>query len=458
MVKNNPLDDIVKCTISISNPAKGTETYGSIISIVPNVATATTPGMVLEVTALSDLTEYGYADTDAVYVALSKVFAQAKKPDHIYIYGRVHTEATAGDNPQAEGWYEKNGSEYVLSSDTTVDVEKTYYEASYLYSEVEPQSGDNPQSEGWYEKVGDDYVLSSDTEVDAGKTYYERSVAYTAVEAHPATPEVNQSAIDALKDADKQADFHGVYVIAPTADDLSAVATWVEANEKLFAYEFTTDENPLTDYANFARTMAMYSGSAEGGVTPEYNSYVALSWLAYNYAMTPGTETWANEPIAGFTPSAISAATKKSFKDACVNLLLRYANKVITIGGKVGADEWIDTIRFRDYLKNEIQMAAFNVFYVNDKVGFTDPGIAKIESAVNSVLLANQSTETVERGIAPDSYDSDGNLVPGYTLTVPNASDFTEAQRATRVLTGIEWSARLTGAIHCAEINGVLTN
>ena len=36
--------------------------------------------------------------------------------------------AIASDNPVAEGWYEKVGTEYVLSEDTTADLTKIYYE------------------------------------------------------------------------------------------------------------------------------------------------------------------------------------------------------------------------------------------------------------------------------------------------------------------------------------------
>ncbi len=46
--------------------------------------------------------------------------------------------------------------------------------ASVSYSEVAATSTDNPVSEGWYEKVGDSYVLSADTVVDDEKTYYEK--------------------------------------------------------------------------------------------------------------------------------------------------------------------------------------------------------------------------------------------------------------------------------------------
>lgn len=43
------------------------------------------------------------------------------------------------------------------------------------YSAVTPESGDNPSAKGWYEKDGNNYVLSTDTTVDSEKTYYAKS-------------------------------------------------------------------------------------------------------------------------------------------------------------------------------------------------------------------------------------------------------------------------------------------
>lgn len=45
------------------------------------------------------------------------------------------------------------------------------------YTVVTPDTGDNPSTEGWYEKSGDVYTLSTDSAVDADKTYYVKSTS-----------------------------------------------------------------------------------------------------------------------------------------------------------------------------------------------------------------------------------------------------------------------------------------
>lgn len=47
----------------------------------------------------------------------------------------------------------------------------------YTYTVISPVGTENPKEEGWYILSGDSYVLTRDTEVDSNKTYYERGEA-----------------------------------------------------------------------------------------------------------------------------------------------------------------------------------------------------------------------------------------------------------------------------------------
>lgn len=68
------------------------------------------------------------------------------------ITGYVAVAAPAAtDDPKALGWYEVNGTPVVVT----------------------PAAGDDPSALGLYEKSGDIYVLTTDTSVDISKTYYD---------------------------------------------------------------------------------------------------------------------------------------------------------------------------------------------------------------------------------------------------------------------------------------------
>lgn len=48
---------------------------------------------------------------------------------------------------------------------------------TYTYTAVSPVGTENPSEEGWFVLSGDRYVLTTDTTVDSNKTYYERTEA-----------------------------------------------------------------------------------------------------------------------------------------------------------------------------------------------------------------------------------------------------------------------------------------
>jgi hypothetical protein len=125
----------------------------------------------------------------------------------------------------------------------------------------------------------------------------------------------------------------------------------------------------------------------------------------------------------------------------------------LTQNGKVAAGEWIDVIRFRDWLEEEIKVNVVTAMINRNKVPYTDAGIAIIEAAIRQALARGQATG----GIAPTEYDENGNENLGYTVTVPLAATISPNQKASRILEDVQFTARLAGAIHVVEIDGSLT-
>lgn len=262
-----------------------------------------------------------------------------------------------------------------------------------------------------------------------------------------------------LTRAASEVSFYGIHIteFEKNGEDLENAIAWTEANEKLFCFEYQNYENFPLKNTSYYRSFGMYSGDADGydkeEEQPAENQYAALAWMAKCFGYDPGTETWHLKELATIVPSALSTNQKKELEKNCISAFLRYGGCNVTIGGYTLAGEWIDVIRFRDWLKNEMQVNVFNVLKVNRKVPFTDRGIGLIEGAMESTLSKGQSIG----GIAPKGYDVNDNEIPGYTVTVPKASDLTEAERKSRKLTGCKYTARLAGAIHAVEIEGFLT-
>ena len=274
------------------------------------------------------------------------------------------------------------------------------------------------------------------------------------------TPESSatyENVSETLKRALSEKPFYGFHITSfKEAADVKAAAAWAEENEKLFGFEFADVSSiPVTNF-NFFRSFGMYSGTADGYGTesqPEENKFAALALMAKCFGYKAGTETWHLKELKLVTPSVLTTEQKNTLASKNINSYLRYANVNCSIGGKTLGGEWIDVIRFADWLKAKIQINAFNALRQNPKLPFTDAGIGLIEGAVLSAL----SEGTSVGGISPTEFDDDGNEIAGYTVKMPRALDFEEGARKTRKLTGCEYTARLAGAIHLVEIKGHLT-
>ena len=270
--------------------------------------------------------------------------------------------------------------------------------------------------------------------------------------------ETYEDITETLIRANSEAGFYGVHITEfnENTTDLEKAIAWVEANEKMLAFDYCDyDSFPLKN-TSYYRSFGMYGGNADGytdGVQPEENKYEALSLMAKCFGYEPGSETWHMKELSTFVPSALSTDQKKGLEANNITSFLRYGGCNVSIGGKMLAGEWIDVIRFRDWLKNEIQINVFNVIKTNRKVPFTDPGIRLIQGAVRATLKKGQEVG----GIAETEFDDNDNPIYGYSITVPKSSDLTEAERKSRKLPKCKWTARLAGAIHVVEVSGFLT-
>lgn len=364
-MRNNPLDDIIKCDVEISSPGSSDASFDSILLVISGPTTKgkeTITGTTV-ISKADELLNYGYKSDSSAYIAATIAFSQSPSPDELYVIVREKT------------------------------AEKDAYE----------------------------------------------DIANT------------------LTRANSEASFYGIHLTEfRDSTDIEAAKVWAEANEKIYAFEYTDINSCPVKNFGFYRTYGIFSGLADGYTTEEQpveNQYAALAWMAKCFGYDPGTETWHLKELATIVPTKLSTDQKKELGEKNINTFLRYAGCNCTVGGITLAGEWIDVIRFRDWLKNEIQKRTFNAFKVNRKVPFTDGGIGLIEGTIDATLKDGQDIG----GIAPTEYDSDDNPVYGYTVTVPKAADLSDSERKSRKINGCQWSARLAGAIHVAEIGGYLT-
>lgn len=150
---------------------------------------------------------------------------------------------------------------------------------------------------------------------------------------------------------------------------------------------------------------------------------------------------------------SLSTTDISSLESRNVSYYTTIGSQAMVQGGKVSAGEWIDTIRFRDWLKTRIQQNVINLLLSLSKVPYTDPGIGLVQNAVTAALDAGVEAGGIAR---PSSDETTGTVTPSYTITVPKAAELDAATRKTRVLPKVKWTAQLAGALIAVEIGGTL--
>ena len=231
-------------------------------------------------------------------------------------------------------------------------------------------------------------------------------------------------------------------------------AELIEAHTKLFAYTFLSDTDPVSSI--FFRShgwCGLVTDDQHPEDVPQSNHYCHVAATARGLSFPAGSETWAFQRVAAVEPSELSTTIQNELERAHSNWIDRRAGRIVTRNGITRSGEWLDVVRGRDWLQNDMQLRIFSLLLMRPKIPFTNSGIALVENAMLASLKAAQ-----ERGIvAPDEYDADGNRVPGFVVRVPNAMSLTPTEKASRVLRGCTFTARIAGAIHAVVVSGTLT-
>lgn len=228
------------------------------------------------------------------------------------------------------------------------------------------------------------------------------------------------------------------------------LATYAEANKKLYICQ-TSDSNNATlaiGSDSTTSTMGQFKTSAYDRSAPMYHpdpaEFSDAAWVGRNAPKEPGSETWGLNTLAGVDAVDLTSTHRTNIEAKNGNHYESIAGVNVTQPGKVASGEFIDVIRGIDWLEARMAEAIFSHLAADNKVPFTDRGIAVVEADIRSVL---------QQGV-------DANLLtddPAFVVTVPKASAVPSADKAARRLTGVKFNATLAGAIHKVTINGTVS-
>ena len=409
---------------------------------------------VLAITGADELLDMGMASTDSLYKAASDVFSQMPHINKVYIGRRLVSSATitvsaaaAGAYTATIGWRNATTGEVMsaeakytaLVSDTTSQI------ATGLAAEITALSATVSVT-----TVGNVITVTG----NPSGSSFSVSVGGNLTTANAASAEPLADTMAAC--AAELGNWYGVMITSRTESDVLAAADWVEANEKLFftssAQAAILDGASTTDVASklkqsqYFRTAIWYHGAAN-------SEFIDGAAPGHLFTFYPGQETWALKRLAGITYDALQEGKAIAAHAKNANTFEVFRNFAVTQNGKVAAGEWIDVIRFRDWLVEQIRINVVSALINADgKVPYTDDGVQIIRNALQKAL----DLGVARKGIAPEELDSDGRKIPSYTITVPRSADVSVNNKANRLLQDVRFTARLAGAIHVVEIKGSL--
>ena len=439
------LDDIINLSITIQSSTITQAGFGT--PLVLDFNTRYSDVRVRSYSSLSGMVNDGFAVTDPAYVAVSQMFSQNPRPQLAKVGRRTLgpaqrfelTPATAvsttykfsmaitGGATQTVQFVSSataNAAEIINGLSAAVAALNGYSAAALTASNqttflriLGPATGPKFKVEA----INANFSTWKDTTADAG-----------------VATDLNNIELE-------DADWYGFIGTSKGEDEIKAQGAWVQSRRKFFVGGTMNQDvivSGAADVASYMKNQA-YTRSAlfwnDGHMDQDDAAFLGR-WLPF----VPGSESMKFKTLAGVGATKLTDSQLTQLRAKNANFYITVAGTNTTEEGKTCQGEFLDTIRFVDWLYARIQEAIFNVLTTQAKVPFTDPGIAQIESAVRSVLQRG-----VEAGGLAES--------PQYTVTVPKAASVDSVNKAARTLPNVTFTGTLAGAIHNLVIAGTVS-
>lgn len=435
------LDQIVNVTIALNTTSVQRSTFGIPLIAAPLASFSE---------RVRSYTEFDATNPDnlppSVMTALSDVFAQTPRPAQVKV-GRLSIASAIIAPVDAVGnavYSLKVGG--ALVSVTAVASPTTSTIATQLAAAITTALGAGGSAAASAGNVTVTYTgavipLTEFTKIQWG------------VIAPSATANILTADLGAINNADSF--FYFLLLTERTKARVLEAAAWVETQDKIF---FTaSDEGAIltqgtnTDVISqlqalgYLRTVASYHAEAA-------TEYADAAWVGRVSTTQPGSETWALKQLTSVSGDKFDKTTQNTIYGKGGNSFERYSDQFsLTNPGKTVGGEWIDVIRFRDWLKDYIGTSMVQLMISRDKIPYTDGGIQLLATNLRASLRQGQTVG----GIAPDETGPNGEKLPGFNITAPRSAEVDDATKASRIVY-LKFNARIAGAIHVANIAGAL--
>jgi hypothetical protein len=455
------LDPVVDIQVSVTSPSVTRAGFG-----IPLVLTYHTKdaARVLEFTDASDMLVAGggpFASSDMAYILASKCFAQSPRPTKVLVGRRVNPTIRTVDLTPLSGTI--NGETYPLNLTAySVTISRDGTTETFTYTSLASATVAGITA-GLVALInaGTVNVLATDNTTyltiepaatpggaAAAGTPFELVYSKSLYSSEDKTPVAAGGSladeIAAIRNVDDTwyglvGDWWGKTEIEDAADaieTLSKVHAYASADDDIYDALVTTDPSSVLQAKALDRTTGFHHSKPEEGI--------AAAILGRILPADPGSLTWAYQNLAGitvqeYTPAQITAMVGKN-----ASYYTDLGGTNVTREGKAASGEFMDIIRFVDWVEVRIQENIVAQLVASDKIPFTDPGTAVVEAEVWAVI---------NEGIAAGGFAAD----PEPSVSVPLVANVSAIDKGNRYLPDVKFNATLAGAIHKVQVRGTVT-
>ncbi len=437
------LDDIVNVTISKETATVSRVGFGTPMIMSNEADSVFADGERARIyTSIAGVTTDGFATGGVTVAAATRFFAQSPKVRQIVV-GRRENLTTMSIVCTVANVF--NSTKYIC----TVNGEDFGFTSDTDATDLEIAAGIVGAINGGAEPVTatDNVDGTFDIDADNAGEIFTLVLNRDQITQDDQTPEAGIVAdLTAIRTAlTGNDDWYVVVSDSHATLELEALALHIETLLKFFPMSSADDDIPAGTAGNLALTLqtADYARS-ECQYHENPHTFPEASWSGAVLPKDPGSVTWKFKNLPGVAVSTLTPTEIGNLKDANCNYYIRDAGNNYMTEGYTPSGEFCDVTRFIDWLTQRMKENVFLALINADKVSYDDPGIGIITNEVWGVLRQGQS----QNGLAED---------PPPTVTAPDAVDVSSADRAVRLLSDVEFTGRLAGAVHAVDIFGRVT-
>lgn len=255
-------------------------------------------------------------------------------------------------------------------------------------------------------------------------------------------------ATDLAAIANENKSWYALYTLYNSEAYVKAAAAWIETQKRMYFADLCDSETATlasagtgaSDAADDLKVLAYKRTAVVYHPSPA--SMLGSRWMGTRLPYDPGSETWKFAQPVGANPVTLTSTQAVNLRAKNVNTLENTGGLNIMWEGKTCSGQFVDFTRGLDWLENDMQVGVFNALATAVKIPFTDAGIA---------LIQNEVQASLERGALQGFIDP-----ATIKVFAPKAKDVAAAKKAARTCPDIRFEATGQGAIHGAEISGLV--